>query len=79
VIHTKPLAHSSPKSEMSDLRIGDSAGRGLLLLLVNYWAANMDDWDPKLTNGFAAEREVILFDNAGSRVRPARRRRRSWR
>ena len=39
--------------------------RGLLLLLVNYWAANMDDWDPKLTNGFAAEREVILFDNAG--------------
>ncbi len=25
----------------------------------------MDDWDPKLTNGFAAEREVILFDNAG--------------
>jgi pimeloyl-ACP methyl ester carboxylesterase len=38
---------------------------GLPLLLVNYLAANMDDWDPKLTNGFAAEREVILFDNAG--------------
>ena len=38
---------------------------GLPLLLVNYWAANMDDWDPKPTNGFAAEREVILFDNAG--------------
>lgn len=32
---------------------------GLPLLLINYWAANMDDWDPKLTNGFAAEREVI--------------------
>lgn len=38
---------------------------GLPLLLVNYLAANMDGWDPKLTNGFAAEREVILFDNAG--------------
>jgi pimeloyl-ACP methyl ester carboxylesterase len=25
----------------------------------------MDDWDPKVTNGFAAEREVILLDNAG--------------
>jgi len=25
----------------------------------------MDDWDPKVTNGFAAEHEVILFDNAG--------------
>jgi len=25
----------------------------------------MDDWDPKVTNGLAAGREVILFDNAG--------------
>jgi pimeloyl-ACP methyl ester carboxylesterase len=25
----------------------------------------MDDWDPKATNGFAAEHDVILFDNAG--------------
>jgi pimeloyl-ACP methyl ester carboxylesterase len=41
-------------------------GRGdLPLLFLNYLAANMDDWDPKLTNGFADEREVILFDNAG--------------
>jgi pimeloyl-ACP methyl ester carboxylesterase len=23
------------------------------------------DWDPKVTNGFAAERDVILVDNAG--------------
>src|SRR5215468_2585766 len=38
---------------------------GLPLLLLNYFAANMDSWDPKVTNGFAAEREVILFDNAG--------------
>src|SRR6266436_5814703 len=40
--------------------------RGTLpLLLLNYFAANMDDWDPKVTNGFAAERDVILADNAG--------------
>jgi len=38
---------------------------GLPLLLLNYFAANMDDWDPKVTNGFAAERDVILVDNAG--------------
>lgn len=38
---------------------------GLPLLLLNYFAAHMDDWDPKVTNGFAAERDVILFDNAG--------------
>src|SRR5215470_4410480 len=38
---------------------------GLPLLLLNYFAANMDNWDPKVTNGFAAECEVILLDNAG--------------
>jgi len=31
------------------------------LLLCNYFAAHMDDWDPKVTNGFAAEHDVILF------------------
>ena len=38
---------------------------GLPLMLLNYFAANMDNWDPKVTNAFAAEREVILLDNAG--------------
>ena len=38
---------------------------GLPLLFLNYWAANMEDWDPKVTNGFAAARDVILVDNAG--------------
>ena len=36
---------------------------GVPLVLLNYFAASMDDWDPKVTNGLAAEREVILFDN----------------
>src|SRR5271170_7900877 len=35
------------------------------LLLLNYFAAAMDDWDPKVTNGLAAQREVILFDYVG--------------
>ena len=38
---------------------------GVPLVLLNYFAASMDDWDPKVTNGLAAEREVILFDNVG--------------
>jgi pimeloyl-ACP methyl ester carboxylesterase len=38
---------------------------GVPLLLLNYFAATLDDWDPKVTNGLAAGREVILFDNAG--------------
>jgi pimeloyl-ACP methyl ester carboxylesterase len=35
------------------------------LLLCTYFAANMDDWDPKVTNGLAAEHDVILFDYPG--------------
>jgi pimeloyl-ACP methyl ester carboxylesterase len=35
------------------------------LLLLNYFAANMDDWDPKITNGFAAARGVIILDYPG--------------
>jgi pimeloyl-ACP methyl ester carboxylesterase len=37
---------------------------GLPLLFLNYFAANMDDWDPKVTNGFAAACDVILVDSA---------------
>ncbi len=37
----------------------------LPLLLLNYFAATLDDWDSLVTNGLACEREVILFVNAG--------------
>lgn len=35
------------------------------LVFLQYFSANMDAWDPAVTNGFAAGREVILFNNAG--------------
>jgi pimeloyl-ACP methyl ester carboxylesterase len=44
-------------------RFGRTGDRPLLLL--NYFSAAMDNWDPKVTNGLAAQREVILFDNIG--------------
>jgi pimeloyl-ACP methyl ester carboxylesterase len=44
-------------------RFGKSGGTPLLLL--NYFSANMDDWDPKITNGLAAEHDVIIFDYPG--------------
>jgi pimeloyl-ACP methyl ester carboxylesterase len=44
-------------------RFGRRGGTSLLLL--NYFAANLDKWDPKVTNGFATDRDVILFDYAG--------------
>jgi pimeloyl-ACP methyl ester carboxylesterase len=50
-------------SEVAYRRFGK---RGTLpVLLLNYFAANMDDWDPKITNGFAAARDVIIFDYPG--------------
>ena len=35
------------------------------LLFLGYFNSNMDAWDPAVTNGLAADYEVILFDNAG--------------
>src|SRR5215470_18588561 len=35
------------------------------LLLMQHFRGGMDHWDPALTDGFAADRPVILFDNAG--------------
>jgi pimeloyl-ACP methyl ester carboxylesterase len=35
------------------------------LLLLGYFNSNMDGWDPDVTNGLAADHQVILFDNAG--------------
>jgi pimeloyl-ACP methyl ester carboxylesterase len=44
-------------------RFGKSEGPPLLFL--QYLNANMDDWDPFVTNGLALDHDVILFDNAG--------------
>ena len=38
---------------------------GLPLVFLNYFGGNLDDWDPQVTDGFAADYDVILFDNAG--------------
>jgi len=38
---------------------------GFALVFLNYFTGNLDDWDPLVTDGFAADYDVILFDNAG--------------
>jgi pimeloyl-ACP methyl ester carboxylesterase len=35
------------------------------LLLLQHFTGTLDNWDPAITDPLAAEREVILFDNAG--------------
>jgi pimeloyl-ACP methyl ester carboxylesterase len=38
---------------------------GVPLVFMPHFRAGMDHWDPAVTDGFAASRPVVLFDNAG--------------
>ena len=38
---------------------------GIPLLLFQHFRGGMDHWDPAVTDGFAQDRPVVLFDNAG--------------
>jgi pimeloyl-ACP methyl ester carboxylesterase len=44
-------------------RFGSEDGTPLLFL--QHFRGNMDSWDPAVTDGLAAGRPVVLFDNAG--------------
>jgi pimeloyl-ACP methyl ester carboxylesterase len=44
-------------------RFGKSGG--VPLAFNQHFTGTMDHWDPAVTNGFAKDREVILFNNAG--------------
>jgi len=38
---------------------------GIPLVFNQHFAGNLDNWDPAVLDGFAKEREVIIFNNAG--------------
>src|SRR5580698_1822167 len=38
---------------------------GVPLIFNMHFMGTMDHWDPAVTDGFAGDREVILFNNAG--------------
>src|SRR5437899_3173855 len=40
-------------------------GGGVSLVFNMHFTGTMDHWDPAVTDGFAKDREVILFNNAG--------------
>jgi hypothetical protein len=44
-------------------RFGESGGVPLVFNI--HFLGTMDHWDPAVTDGFAKDREVILFDNTG--------------
>jgi pimeloyl-ACP methyl ester carboxylesterase len=44
---------------------GFGKGGGVPLVFMQHFRGGMDHWDPAVTDGFAENRPVILFDNAG--------------
>ena len=40
-------------------------GRGVPVILLQHFRGTMDNWDPAVIDGLAAERHVVLFDNLG--------------
>ena len=40
-------------------------GDGVPLVFLQHFTGTMDFWDPAVVDGFARQRPVILFDNAG--------------
>jgi pimeloyl-ACP methyl ester carboxylesterase len=41
------------------------ADTGVSVILLNHLAAVLDNWDPRVIDGIAAKRRVIVFDNRG--------------
>ncbi len=67
---------TEPTHQTAPTRFVDAAGvrfayrrfgrpGGVPLVLNMHFTGTMDHWDPLVTDGLAANREVILFDNAG--------------
>ena len=57
---------------LANPRFGESPDIPLLFFM--HFTGTMDHWDPALTDGFAQDRDVILFNNAGvSRARKENR------
>ena len=52
-------------------RFGNAAG--VPLVFNQHFAGTMDHWDPAVIDGFAKDRGVILFHNAGVRFAKSRR------
>jgi pimeloyl-ACP methyl ester carboxylesterase len=46
-------------------RVGSPSPDGIPLVLLQHFRGNIDNWDPTLVDGLAAERDVIAFDNTG--------------
>lgn len=64
-IVTTPLQHIAASNSVTYAykRLGTTTGTPVVFL--QHFRGNVDNWDPQLIDAIAAERDVILFDNAG--------------
>jgi pimeloyl-ACP methyl ester carboxylesterase len=66
-----PVTHQTAKTQLLEAagvqyayrKLGPQTGTPLVFLM--HVRGTMDDWDPEIVNGFAKDRPVYLFDNAG--------------
>src|SRR5258708_36675399 len=71
VIMSTPITYETVRTKFAEAdgvryayrRLGGPSGTPLVFC--HRFRGTMDDWDPATINGFARERNVILFDNAG--------------
>ena len=61
---TAPTQHVEANGTRFAYRRFGKAG-DVPLVFNMHFMGTMDHWDPAVTDGFAKEREVVLFDNAG--------------
>lgn len=64
-IVTTPLQHIAASNSVTYAykRLGTTTGTPVVFL--QHFRGNIDNWDPRLIDAIAAERDVILFDNVG--------------
>src|ERR1700739_1783636 len=62
--HTAPTQFVEANGIRFAYRRFGKAG-GVPIVFNQHFTGTMDHWDPAVTDGFAKDREVILFNNAG--------------
>lgn len=71
--HTHDVITSFRDAPTRSLRVGDidvayrvlGPRTGVPVIFLNHLAAVLDNWDPRVVDGIAAERQVVVFDNRG--------------
>lgn len=62
---TSQLQHVEGSNGVTYVYRRFGTGTGVPVVFLQHFRGNIDNWDPRLVDAIAAERDVILFDNTG--------------